>query len=64
VSTHTCPGGCGAKVATELYACNRCWWRLPTRLRARIRMSRSAADMGARSEAMREARAWYKANAA
>jgi hypothetical protein len=34
---HACPGGCGDRdVVPERFACQRCWWRLPTYLRSEI----------------------------
>lgn len=29
MTTHPCPGGCGAAVPSDLLACKACWYRLP-----------------------------------
>ena len=35
--THQCPGRCGRSVANHLYACGRCWRKLPAQLQQAIR---------------------------
>ncbi|AEV73614.1 hypothetical protein MycrhN_3076 [Mycolicibacterium rhodesiae NBB3] len=36
---HQCPGRCGRSVPNHLYACERCWRRLPAQLQQAIRAS-------------------------
>ena len=63
-TTHACPGGCGARVGPKLFACNRCWFRLPLVLRTRIWITYEAGPPAAlqHREAMRDGALWYGAN--
>lgn len=62
MSTHRCPGGCGAAVPAHLFACRSCWYRLPYDRREAIWTAYRAADRAAHQDAMADATAWYRAN--
>jgi hypothetical protein len=62
--THSCPGGCGARVPHHQFSCKPCWFRLP-------KPYRDAIDNGYRQrrtsplphrQAMRAAVLWYRDN--
>jgi hypothetical protein len=56
---HDCPGGCGNRVPHHLFACRRCWGRLPTSLRVPINETHLRAVVGHR-QAMANALEWYR----
>lgn len=60
--THECPGGCGAQVAFHLFACKRCWFRLPRALRTAIWRAHGGTDGRAHVAAMADATQWFEAN--
>lgn len=66
--THRCPGRlrtgthdaqCPVRVALRLFACRRCWNRLPRDLQQPI-TSTHRRDHSAHSEAMTDACRWYR----
>jgi hypothetical protein len=59
---HDCPGGCGQKVDRGLFACAKCWWRLPIEHRDAINDAypRRHFEPLAHRQAMAEALRWYK----
>lgn len=61
---HNCPGGCGRTVPVELFACRRCWYRMPLFLRRWITSTCEQAlnTQLAYAQAMASIRAWYEAS--
>jgi hypothetical protein len=64
MSTHRCPGGCGAPVARHLFACRGDWYRLPLDLRWEISATYHGpgGSVARHYAAMRVAIAWYRDN--
>lgn len=59
MTTHDCPGGCGAPVPQHKFACFTCWRRLPAPLRRAITRTYNV-DHTAHSRAMVTAMHWYR----
>ena len=59
---HPCPGGCGADVPYERFACSGCWYRLPGDFRRRISRAWRSGTVAEHGQAMRAARLWFVAN--
>ena len=58
--THQCPGRCGRSVANHLYACGRCWRKLPAQLQQAIRTTVGQPVLSpARTRAFTAAAAFY-----
>lgn len=65
MTTHQCPGGCGATVQPHQLACRDDWYRLPKPLRDKINAAwRRRTTHGGREHraTVGEALAWYRAN--
>jgi hypothetical protein len=58
MTTHDCPGGCGAPVVRHRFACGVCWRRLPAQLRRAITSTYNV-DHTAHARAMVRAMHWY-----
>jgi hypothetical protein len=56
--THECPGGCGTRVERTRFSCRSCWYRLPEKLRDRIRQAHHR-NSEEHYVAMANARDWY-----
>jgi hypothetical protein len=58
---HDCPGECGRQVAYELLACRRCWYRLPSEIRASVWQSYRSGGSGSveHNTALSAAFDWY-----
>lgn len=59
--THPCPGRCGRAVVDRLFACGRCWVRLPRVHQRAVSSARRGTPEHA--EAMIAAAHWYGAQA-
>ncbi len=58
--THDCPGGCGAQVRREHFACPADWARLPDHLRQAVSLGYEAEPLGTdHTQAMVDAMDWY-----
>jgi hypothetical protein len=64
-ASHACPGGCGRRVARDLFACSPCWYRLPDALRQAIdRTYRPGRFSRDHAQALSAAHHWYHRNPA
>lgn len=64
MSTHACPGGCGAQVASHQLACPPDWFRLPKPLRRAVNTAwnKRVERPGAHRAALEVALRWYRDN--
>lgn len=59
---HACPGGCGRQVPHHVFACRKCWVRLPLPLRQPI-STHFRRDPSQHAAAMTAACEWYRQHA-
>lgn len=60
-TTHACPGKCGRQVSNSMFACPRCWDRLPAELQKLI-TDNYRRNPAAHLAAMAAACDWYRGN--
>lgn len=59
---HNCPGGCGAQVGFDMFACKEDWFRLPEALRKAINCAAARAKQypGAHRAAILAGHRWFR----